>query len=99
MQLTEQGESCNITFKGNRIPTYYSRWFPPRPLENKKIQYYDIQLPFLEIKFSAKHDNNNNIFRSVTSDLDILLDNNRIAQVTGDWRYSSAACRTFYGFR
>jgi hypothetical protein len=88
MQLTEQGESCNLTFKGNRIPTYYSRWFPPRPLENKKIQYYDIQLPFLEIKFSAKHDNNNNIFRSVTSDLDILLDNNRIAQVTGDWRYS-----------
>ncbi len=81
----EESEFRIITFKGNKMPIYYSRWFPPKPSENGNIQYYSVEVPNIEIKFRVKDDK---FISSVNSDIDILLNNNKIAQVTGDLRYS-----------
>ena len=89
MSAVEEGNEFQIiSFKGNRIPLYYSRWFPPRPLENKKIEYHDIDAPNIKIKFKVKENNN---IPQVNSDIDILLndDPNPIATISEDWRYSS----------
>ena len=85
MNMKQEGEYCIISFKGKKMPIYYSRWFPPRPLENKTIQYHDIEAPQVTIKFKAKKDE---FTSNVDSDIDIFLENNKIAQVTGDWHYS-----------
>jgi hypothetical protein len=86
----EGNEFQIISFKGTRIPLYYPRWFPPRPSENKKIQYYDIDAPNIKIKFKAKV-NKNDFIPEVDSDIDILLndDPNPIAKISDDWCYSS----------
>jgi hypothetical protein len=95
MSAAEEGNEFQIiSFKGNRIPLYYSRWFPPRPLENKKIQYHDIDEPNIKIKFKVKE---NDFIPQVNSDIDILLDNdpNPIATISEDWRYSSLHAEVF----
>jgi hypothetical protein len=90
----EGNEIQVISFKGSRIPIYYPRWFPPRPLENKKIQYHDIDEPNIKIKFKVKE---NDFIPQVNSDIDILLgdDPNPIATISEDWRYSSLHAEVF----
>jgi hypothetical protein len=90
----EGNEFLIISFKGSRIPLYYPRWFPPRPLENKKIQYYDINVPNIKIKFKVKE---NDFNPEVNSDIDILLndDPNPIARISDDWCYSSLHAEIF----
>ena len=83
-----------ITFKGNKIPIYYPRWFPPRPSENKKIQYSDIDAPNIKIKFRPK---DSNFIPEINSDIDIFLndDPNPIAKIADDWCYSSLHAELF----
>jgi len=83
-----------ITFKGSKIPLYYSRWFPPRPSENEKIQYYEINVPNIKIKFKAKE---SNFIQEINSDIDIFLndDPNPIAKISDDWCYSSLHAEIF----
>jgi hypothetical protein len=87
MELTQEGEYCKMSFKGNLMPSYYSRWFPPRPSDNNKIQYYDVESPPITINFESKI-NDDNSSMNVNSDIVISLDNKKIAQITGDWHYS-----------
>jgi hypothetical protein len=95
--MTQSGNTESISFKGNKIPMYYPRWFPPRPRENKSIEYYNVEVPRLSIKFKSRTEGNS--FASVDSDIDIFLDRDKIAEVTGDWRYSwpHAEIFTVYG--
>jgi hypothetical protein len=83
-----------ITFKGNRIPLYYPRWFPPRPSENKKIEYSDIDVPNIKIKFKTE---GSNFMSEINSDIDIFLndDPNPIARIADDWHYSSLHAELF----
>jgi len=83
-----------ITFKGSKVPLYYPRWFPPRPSENKKIQYSNIDVPNIKIKFKERE---NTFIPQVDSDIDIFLndDLNPIARISGDWRYSSLHTELF----
>jgi hypothetical protein len=90
MEVAQEGECCSISFRGSRVPIYYSRWFPIRPSE-KRIQYYDLDPPSIRINFKVKEDNNSNnreFFRNIDSDISILLDNKEIAKITEDWHYS-----------
>ena len=95
--ITQSDNTQSISFKGNKIPMYYPRWFPPRPLENKSIEYYNVEVPHLSLKFKSKTASNS--FASVDSDIDIFLNGDKIAEVTGDWRYSwpHAEIFTVYG--
>ena len=87
MEMTrEKGNKESISFRGNKIPIYYPRWFPPRPLENKNIEYCDVEIPQLSIKFKSKTEDHS--IDSVDSNIDIFLDDHKIAEVTGDWHYS-----------
>jgi hypothetical protein len=90
----EGNEIQVISFKGSRIPLYYPRWFPPKPSENKKIQYSDIDAPNIKIKFKVKE---TAFLPEVDSDIDILLndDPNPIARISEDWRYSSLHAEIF----
>jgi len=84
MDMNKEDDSYIISFTGNRVPLYYSRWFPPRPSENKRIQYGHIKVPQISIKFKADRDK---VSQNVTSDIDIIMDDDKIAQISGDWRY------------
>lgn len=97
MELKKQqgNEYQIISFVGNRMPYYYSRWFPPRPSENNKIQYSDTEVPLIEVKFKVKDEDG---ISNVDSDIDITLDNEKIAEVTGDWRYSWPHAEVFTVF-
>ena len=77
--------SATISFKGTRMPSYYSRWFPPRTSKNKMLQYHDIEAPNILIKFKFKEAR---LIPDINSHIDIFLDGIKIAQVTGDWQYS-----------
>lgn len=90
----EGNEIHEISFKGSRVPLYYPRWFPPRPLENEDIQYCDIDVPNIKIKFKVKE---NAFIPQVDSDIDIFLndDPNPIARISEDWRYSSLHAELF----
>ena len=81
-----------ITFKGSKVPMYYPRWFPPRPSENKKIQYSDIDAPNIKIKFKSK---DSNFIPEINSDIDIFLNDDHIAKIVDDWRYSSLHAEIF----
>ena len=81
-----------IAFKGSKVPIYYPRWFPPRPSENKKIQYSDIDAPNIKIKFKAK---DSNFIPEINSDIDIFLNDDHIAKIADDWRYSSLHAEIF----
>ena len=83
--------SQTITFKGNRMPNYYSRWFPPRAPE-KKIQYHHVKVPQISIKFRVKEEYS---IVNVDSNIDIFLDDLKIGQVTGDWCYSGIHAEIF----
>ena len=89
------GDIQIISFKGNRMPDYYPRWFPPRPSENKNIQYHDVEVPQITIRFKVKEDK---LIANVDSDLEIFLDDLKIGQVTGDWRYSRPHAEVFTVF-
>jgi hypothetical protein len=90
----EGNEFHIISFKGSRIPLYYPRWFPPRPLENKKIQYHDIDAPNIKIEFKVKE---NDFIPEVNSDINIVLNDepNPIARISEDWCYSSVHAEIF----
>jgi hypothetical protein len=83
-----------ITFKGNRIPLYYPRWFPPKPSENEKIEYSDIDVPNIKIKFKTE---DSKFMSEINSDIDIFLndDPNPIARIADDWCYSSLHAELF----
>jgi hypothetical protein len=81
-----------ITFKGRKVPLYYPRWFPPRPSENKRIQYSDIDAPNIKIKFKAK---DSNFISEINSDIDIFLNDDHIATIGDDWCYSSLHAEIF----
>jgi hypothetical protein len=81
-----------ITFKGSKVPLYYPRWFPPRPSENKKIQYSDVDAPNIKIKFKAK---DSNFISEINSDIDIFLNDDHIAKIADDWCYSSLHAEIF----
>lgn len=81
----EASKSYLLSFKGNKMPYYYSRWFPPRPTQNNEIKYYQVAAPQITIKFKFRE---NNFITSIDSDIDIFLEDTKIAQLTGDWRYS-----------
>jgi hypothetical protein len=83
----ERNEFQTISFKGNRIPLYYPRWFPP-----KKIQYYETNAPNIKIKFKVKE---TAFIPQVDSDIDILLNDNPIARISDDWHYSSLHAEIF----
>lgn len=74
-----------LSFKGNKVPYYYSRWFPPRPSQNNHIKYYQVAAPQIKLNFKFRENNSISI---IDSDIDIFLENTKIAQVSGDWRYS-----------
>ncbi len=93
--LTQEGESCTISFTGNEMPTYYSRWFPPRPSEGKGIRYCGVNTPSITIKFKVKKEE---FSTNVNSDIDICLGKEKIAQVTGDWNYSLPHAELFAVF-
>jgi len=81
-----------VTFKGSKVPLYYPRWFPPRPSKNEKIQYYETNAPDIKIKFKAK---DSNFIPEIDSDIDIFLNDEPIAQIVGDWCYSSLHAEIF----
>jgi hypothetical protein len=81
-----------ITFKGSKVPLYYPRWFPPRPSENEKIQYSDVDAPNIKIKFKAK---DSNFISEINSDIDIFLNDDHIAKIADDWCYSSLHAEIF----
>jgi hypothetical protein len=81
-----------ITFKGSKVPSYYPRWFPPRPSENEKIQYYETNAPNIKIKFKAK---DSNFIPEINSDIDIFLNDEPIAKIVDDWHYSSLHSEIF----
>jgi hypothetical protein len=81
-----------ITFTGSKVPLYYPRWFPPRPSENEKIQYYETDLPNIKIKFKAK---DSSFIPEIDSDIDIFLNDKPIAKIVDDWRYSSLHAEIF----
>ncbi len=85
MNLSQEGELCTISFAGNKMPLYYSRWFPSRPGEGKAIHYCHVDAPAITIKFKAKSDE---VSTNINSDIDIFFGDEKIAQVTGDWLYS-----------
>lgn len=95
MKLRQEGESCQISFIGNIMPLYYSRWFPPRSSQDRSIQFYNIEPPPILITFNAKRDNFSTV---VNSDIDIFLGKEKIGQVTGDWRYSRLHTELFTVF-
>jgi hypothetical protein len=76
-----------ISFMGNKMPLYYPRWFPPRPLDNNNINYHDVEIPPITIKFKSKNDDIESI-PSIDSNIDIFLSNDKIAEISGDWHYS-----------
>jgi hypothetical protein len=90
----EGSEFHIISFKGSKVPLYYPRWFPPRPSENKKIEYSEIDVPNIKIKFKVKE---SAFIAQVDSDIDIFLndDPNPIARISEDWRYSSLHAELF----
>ena len=89
----EEGtDTQTITFKGNLMPNYYSRWFPPRASEKNKIQYHYVEVPHISIKFKVKEDNS---IDNVDSNIEIFLEGKKIGQVTGDWCYSGTHAEIF----
>lgn len=85
MNMSQEGEICTILFKGNLMPHYYSRWFPPRPSQGMVISYHDIEAPPIALKFMVKKDD---VTSNVNSDIEIFLNKNKIAEISGDWHYS-----------
>ena len=86
LKKDERDQRAEISFKGNRVPSYYSRWFPPRPLQNQQIKYHDVEAPRITIKFDFR---DSILASNIESNIDIFLDENKeYTQVTGDWRYS-----------
>ena len=81
-----------ITFNGDKVPSYYPRWFPPKPSENEKIHYYDINTPNIKIKFKAK---DSKFISQINSDIDIFLNDDQIAKIVDDWHYSSLHSELF----
>ena len=81
-----------ITFKGSKVPSYYPRWFPPRPSKNEKIQYFETNPPNIKIKLKVK---DSNFIPEIDSDIDIFLNNEPIAKIVDDWRYSSLHAEIF----
>jgi hypothetical protein len=81
----DASKSYLLSFKGNKLPSYYSRWFPPRPSENNRIKYYQVSAPQITVSFKFRK---NSPFSIIDSDIDIFLENTKIAQVSGDWRFS-----------
>jgi hypothetical protein len=75
-----------LSFIGQRFPLYYSRWVPPpRLLGNKKIQYKDIESLPIFIKFNYKTEHS---IKNLDSDICIYLEDKKIAEIGGDWRYA-----------
>lgn len=81
-----------VTFKGDKVPLYYPRWFPPRPSKNENIQYYETNAPNIQIKFKAK---DSNFIPEIDSDIDIFLNDEPIAKIVDDWCYSSLHAEIF----
>lgn len=85
MKINEQNEKRCITFEGTKIPTYYSRWFPPRPSETRvNYEFFD-SIP--EITINYEEDDS-----GIISQISIFLvskgQNRKIAIINGDLRYS-----------
>lgn len=96
MTLSREGDRAEISFEGNLIPDYYSRWFPPRPVEKRNVEYHAINVPPFKIRFQTAVESG---VSSIGSDLKILMDGKKVAQIFGDWRYSwpHAELFTFLG--
>lgn len=82
MRLNQKGKQCTITFTGNTMPQYYSRWFPPR---KAPIQYHTVKAPRISIEFEAQK---NALTQNINSDIDVFLNDKKIAEVKGDRHYS-----------
>ena len=90
MCSTKEGNEFQIiSFEGSKIPLYYPRWFPV-----KNIQYSNIDVPNIKIKFKVRE---SAFIPQVDSDIDIFLndDPNPIARISEDWRYSSLHAELF----
>ena len=85
MSISTVRDHVEISFKGNLIPDYYCRWFPTRPAENRNLKYHAVNAPAIKIHFQATERSG---LTSVDSDLEIFMNEKKIARVFGDWRYS-----------
>lgn len=96
MNISKERDRVEVSFKGSLIPEYYCRWFPPRPAENRNVKYYAIKAPLIKMRFQATERYG---LSSVDSNLEIFMDEKKIAKVFDDWRYSwpHAELFTFLG--
>jgi hypothetical protein len=95
-ELTTLEDYNSISFVGNKMPIYYSRWLPP-PLsqDSNMTEYKDIQCPSIAIKFRYKVEQS---IESIDSDLLIFLEGNKIAEISGDWKNSRPHAELFTVF-
>lgn len=86
--LNLQDRTATMTFSGSRLPRYYCRWFPPRPNEGESIRYDDVKtLPDLKLKFTFER-MRDTPHKNIGSDIQIYLQDSKIAEVLGDWKFS-----------
>lgn len=83
-----KNEDTNLfEFKGDLIPQYYSRWFPP-----KQINYDKTEFPKIKIEFKK---NNSGIVSPIIIKLETTQGLKKIGSVEGDLDYSNFNAEIF----
>jgi hypothetical protein len=86
MSMEIKSDIRTIKLVGNKIPFYYSRWFPrDKIIQENEFEYYETQIPSIILEF--KEDSRFDIPK-INSDVTIYLDEVKIAEIGGDWKHS-----------
>ena len=85
MNVNRKINNSEIKFSGSKIPSYYARWFPPRPNKNEEINYDFFQLPDLCIEYE---ENDSGIKSPILISIQHNNKKHTICSIQGDLHYS-----------
>jgi hypothetical protein len=94
-RMVTEGNDANFTTKrleGTYLPTYYSRWFPPKEIEFVKPAIY----PQIRVKYK---EDKSGIISPIEVFSGAQRQNKKICEVEGDLRYSRLHAELFAMFR